>query len=207
MEHLVGIAAGLGLAAAAGLRVFLPLFVLGVAGASGVLPVAEGWGWVAHPLALSMLGTATLLEIAAYYVPWLDHALDTLASPAAVVAGMVATAAVLVDLPPPLKWSIVLIGGGGAAGLTQGASVLARLSSGATTGGLGNPVVSTAEWAGALLLALLAVLLPIAGIVVVITLLVVITRRTGRLMFGRRTGALGSATAASAAASPRRNSE
>ena len=74
-------------------------------------------------------GTATLLEIAAYYIPWFDHLLDTIATPAAVVAGMVASASVMVDLPPVLKWGVALIGGGGAAGLLQGATVLLRLKS------------------------------------------------------------------------------
>ncbi len=180
MEALIAISVGLGLAAAAGMRVFLPLFVLGVAGATGTVPLAEGWEWVGTNAALIGLGTAMALEIAAYYVPWVDQALDVVATPAAVIAGMIATASVLVDMPPMLKWAIVVIGGGGIAGLTQGASVLARLKSTTLTGGLGNPVVATAEWMGALVVALLAVLLPVIGIAVALVLLVLLVRRARR---------------------------
>ncbi len=186
METFVAIAVGLGLAASAGMRVFLPLFVLGLAGANELVPIGDNWIWLSSTPALIGLGTATALEIAAYYVPWLDNALDVIATPAALVAGMIAAASVLIDVPPLLKWSVVIVGGGGVAGLTQGASVLARLKSGALTGGLGNPAVSTFELGGALLLAALAVLLPIVGAVVVVALLFVVSRRAGRLLFGRR---------------------
>lgn len=186
-DTLIAVAVGLGLAASAGMRVFLPLFVLGVAGATGTIPLADNWQWVASTAALIGLGTAMVLEIGAYYVPWLDHALDVVATPVALVAGMIATASVLVDVPPMLKWAVVIVGGGGMAGLTQGASVLARLKSGALTGGLANPAVSTVEWVGALLLAVMAVLLPILALVLVVLLFVFIVRRTGRVLFGRRT--------------------
>jgi hypothetical protein len=106
-----------------------------------------------------------------------DQALDVVATPAAMIAGMIATASVLVDMPPMLKWAIVIIGGGGMAGLTQGVSVLARLKSTTLTGGLGNPLVATAEWIGSLVVALLAVLLPVIGVLVAIVLLIVLVRR------------------------------
>ncbi len=168
------------------MRVFLPLFVLGLAGASGTIPLADGWTWVASPAALIGLGTAMVLEIGAYYVPWVDQALDVVATPAALLAGMVATASVLVDMPPLLKWAIVIVGGGGVAGLTQGASVLTRVKSGVLTGGLANPAVSTVEWVGALLLALLAVLVPVGALVLVVFVMFYIVRRAGRVVFGRR---------------------
>jgi len=187
IDTLIAIAVGLGLAASAGMRVFLPLFVLGLAASADVVPLAEHWQWLGSTAALIGLGTAMLLEIGAYYVPWLDHALDVVATPAALMAGMIATASVLIDVPPMLKWAVVIVGGGGVAGLTQGASVLARLKSGALTGGLANPAVSTVEWMSALLLAALAVLVPMLAILLVIVLFVLIVRRAGRVLFGRRT--------------------
>lgn len=185
-ESLLAVAVGLGLAASAGMRVFLPLFVLGVAGFTGTIPLAEGWTWLSSPVALIGLGTAMVLEIGAYYVPWVDQALDVVATPAALIAGMIATASVLVDMPPLLKWAIVIVGGGGVAGLTQGASVLTRVKSGVLTGGLANPVVSTAEWLGALALALVAVLLPIVAVVLVGLVLLFLLRRADRVVFRRR---------------------
>lgn len=188
MDAILAVAVGLGLAAASGLRVFLPLFVLGVAAATGTVPLADGWAWVGSQAALIGLGTAMVLEIAAYYVPWLDQALDVIATPAAVIAGMIASASVLVDLPPMLKWAIVIIGGGGIAGLTQGASVLARFKSSTLTGGLGNPVVATGELIGSVLLALLAVLLPFVGLLVAAVVLVWLLRRAWRTRRARPSG-------------------
>ena len=179
-DTLLALCLGLGLAAAAGLRVFLPLLVLGVAGRAELVPLASGWEWVASPAALIGFGTATALEIAGYYVPWVDQLLDVVATPAAVLAGMLATATVLVDLPPLLKYTLVVVGGGGVAGLTQGASVLARLTSTSLTGGLGNPLVATAEWVGALLLAVLAVLLPVLAALLALTVLWWLARRARR---------------------------
>jgi hypothetical protein len=180
METLLAICVGLGLAAAAGMRVFLPLFVLGVAGRAELVPLASGWAWLASTSALIGLGTAALAEVSAYYVPWVDQVLDVIATPAAVLAGMVATAAVLVDLPPFVTYALVVIGGGGVAGMAQGASVLARVTSTSLTGGLGNPLVSTAEWLSSLALALLAVLLPVLGALVAAALVFVLVRRARR---------------------------
>jgi len=186
MESVFAIALGLGLAAASGMRVFVPLLALSVASATGHVALAPGWAWLGSTTALVAFATATILEIVAYAVPWLDHALDVVATPAALIAGMMASASVLVDLPPILKWSIVIIGGGGLAGLTQGATVLARLKSGLLTGGLANPLVGFAELAGAVGLSLLAVFVPIAAIVVLSLLLWLVFHRAGRLIFGRR---------------------
>ena len=185
-EIVFALAAGLALAAACGLRVFAPLLVLGLAGRFGHLPVASGFVWAESTPALVALGFATVLEIAAYYVPWLDHALDAIATPAALVAGVFAVAAVSGALPPWLRWALAILGGGGLAGLTQGASVLMRLKSGALTGGLANPVVSTGEWVGAIGLALLAVLLPVAALAIVVALIVLGFRLAHRLVFGRK---------------------
>ena len=187
MDAVVSIAAALGLAAACGFRVFVPLLIAGIAARSGHLPLAAGFEWLGSWPALGAFGAATLLEVGGYYIPWLDHALDTVATPAAILAGMLASASVLTDLPPLLKWTVTLIGGGGLAGLIQGASVLLRFKSTAFTGGLANPVVSTVELAGAVLTALLAILLPLLCLVAVVGLIGAAFRATGRLMFGRGT--------------------
>ena len=168
---LLSVALGIALAAAAGLRVFVPLFALGVAARAGYLGLADGFEWLASTPALIVLGTATLVEIVAYYVPYLDHLLDVIASPSAVLAGIVATAAVLTDMPPVVKWTVAIIAGGGAAGLVQGASVAARIGSTATTGGLGNFVLSSLETFGAVGTVILAIALPLLALLVVIVML------------------------------------
>lgn len=186
MESVFAIALGLGLAAASGMRVFVPLLALSLASATGHVALAPGWTWLGSTTALVAFATATALEVVAYAVPWLDHALDVVATPAALIAGMIASASVLVDMPPLLKWSIVIIGGGGLAGLTQGATVLARLKSGLLTGGLTNPIVGIAELASAIGLSALAIFVPIAAIMVLTLLLWLAFHRAGRLFFGRR---------------------
>ena len=176
METLLSIALGLGLAAAAGLRVFVPVFGAGIAAHFGVLPLSHTFAWVGTTPALVAFGTATLLEIGAYYIPWLDHALDVVASPAAVVAGIVASAAVMTDLPPLVAWTVAIIGGGGAAGLVQMLSVGTRLKSAVTTGGLANPIVATGETVGAIGITAVAILVPVVALAICIVFVYVLAR-------------------------------
>jgi hypothetical protein len=167
-DIVLSIALGVGLAAAAGFRVFLPLLVMSGAAYSGHLTLGDSFAWLATPTALAMLSVAALLEVAAYYVPGVDNLLDTLAAPAALVAGTIAAAAVMTDLPPIVKWTTAAIVGGGAAGLTQSVTSLLRAKSTVTTGGLGNAVVATTELGGALLVSLLALLAPLAALALVV---------------------------------------
>jgi hypothetical protein len=118
LDLALSIALGVGLAAATGFRVFLPMLVVSVAAYTRYLPVGENFAWLGTPSALMMLGVATAVEILAYYIPGVDNLLDTLATPAAVVAGTLVSAAVITDLPPMLKWTTAIIAGGGVAGLT-----------------------------------------------------------------------------------------
>jgi hypothetical protein len=181
MNPIVSIAAGLGLAAASGFRAFVPLLLMSLAARSGHLSLAPGMEWVASDAALLALATATIAEILAYYVPWLDNLLDVIATPAAVLAGVIATAAVTPDLPPLLRWVISILGGGATAGLVQASTVLLRLKSTAFTGGLANPVIATGELIGAIVVALLALLLPVIGLALVVVLMFAIARKARAL--------------------------
>ena len=186
LEALVSVAVGIALAAACGFRVFVPLLALSAAARSGHLALHPGFEWMGSNAALLAFAVATLLEIAAYKIPWLDNALDTLATPAALVAGVVAAAAVVTDLPPLVRWAVVLVGGGGAAGVVQGATVLARLKSTALTGGLGNPFLALVELAFAVVTSTLALLAPVVAIIVVTVGCITIFVGAGRFLFGRR---------------------
>jgi hypothetical protein len=179
-EWLLGIAAGLALAAAAGFRVFVPLLVLSLAARSGWVEIAPGFEWIASTQALMVFFTATILEITAYYIPFLDNLLDAAATPAAALAGMLAGASVLVDLPPWLQYPIAVLGAGGTAGLIGASTSVLRLKSSGLTGGVGNALLATFELFGAVGVALIAVLVPIASLAVVGTLLVVAVRRLVR---------------------------
>jgi hypothetical protein len=186
IESLVSIALGLGLAAATGFRIFVPLLIAGLAARFGYLPLGDGFQWLASTPALVMLVTAATAETLAYYIPGVDHALDVIASPATLAAGVVASAAVMVDIPQAVMWPVAIIAGGGAAGLTKGSTALLRAKTGAMTGGFSNPLVSTVETLGATGLAVLAIVVPLLCLVGVVALLYWATRRAGRLIFGRR---------------------
>ena len=181
LEALLSVALGIGLAAAVGLRIFLPLLVMSIAAYTGHLKLAASFAWLATLPALLMLAVAAAAEVFAYYIPGVDNLLDVIATPTALVAGTIAAAAVMTDLPPLIKWTTAVIAGGGAAGLTQGVSSLLRIKSTATTGGLGNGVVATGELGGSLLFSLLAIFAPLVGlalIVILIWLAVKLVRRT-----------------------------
>lgn len=182
VESLIGIAIGIGLAAATGFRVFLPFLIAGLAARWGALPLAGGFEWLAGTGALVAMATASVLEVAAYYVPGVDHVLDLLASPVAVLAGVIASAAVMADIPPYILWPVAIIGGGGVAGLTKATSAVVRAKAGLTTAGLANPVVSTGETAGAVGVALAAIVIPVVSLVVVFLLMLWLGRRALRFM-------------------------
>jgi len=167
LDLALSIALGVGLAAAVGFRVFLPMLVMSVAAYTGHLTLSSGLEWLGTAPALVMLSVATVLEILAYYIPGVDNLLDVVAAPAALIAGTVVSAAVITDRPPILKWTTAVIAGGGAAGLTQGLTSLLRAKSTLMTAGLGNHAVATGELGGALILSLLALAAPLAAVGVV----------------------------------------
>lgn len=180
----ISVALGVGLAAATGFRIFLPMLVVGIAAYSGHLPLDAKFVWLATPSALAALTVATVAEILAYYVPAVDNLLDTLAAPASLVAGIVLSAAVMTDVPPIVKWTAAVIAGGGIAGLTQGVTTVVRAKSTVLTGGVGNPVISTLELGGALLVSLLALAAPLVALGAVI-LFLWIAMRLVRQLFRR----------------------
>jgi hypothetical protein len=128
-----------------------------------------------------MLSVAAIAEILAYYIPGVDNLLDAIAAPAALVAGTIAAAAVITDLPPIVKWTTAVIAGGGVAGLMQSVTSLLRAKSTVTTGGLGNAAVSTGELVGALLVSLLALLAPLAALAIVVVFCWLAVRFVDRL--------------------------
>ena len=183
-DLVVPVALGIGLAAATGFRVFLPMLVMSAAAYAGYLPLGQSFAWLGTPSALIMLAIAALAEILAYYIPGVDNLLDTLATPAAFAAGTLVAAAVVTDLPPMLKWTTAVIAGGGVAGLTQSVTAVLRAKSTLFTGGVGNPVIATAEFGGALLVSLLALAAPLIAVVLVALFLWLAFRLIGRLARG-----------------------
>src|SRR5215472_9841145 len=117
----LSIVLGIALAAATGLRIFLPMLIVSSAAYTGHLQLDNSFAWLGSTSALIMLSVAALAEVLAYYVPVIDNLLDALATPAALIAGTIVSAAVMTDVPPMVKWTAAVV-----AGLTQGLTGIVR---------------------------------------------------------------------------------
>jgi hypothetical protein len=177
MEAIMSIMIGVALSATCGFRVFVPLLAVNIgtraldADGQPLIELAGGFDWLSSDIALVVFLVATLFEIGGYYIPWIDNLLDTIASPASIVAGTVITASFVTGMDPWLQWLLGVIAGGGAAGAVQATTVVARAGSTVTTGGLGNPIVASVETSGAFLGAALSIVAVKFAIVVFVLLL------------------------------------
>jgi hypothetical protein len=175
-DIILSIFLGIGLAAAVGFRVFLPLLILSLAGFYDVIPLNESWQWVGSLTAVITMGVATVIEIFGYYIPWLDNLLDTIALPLATLAGTAVMVATVTDLSPVVTWALAIIAGGGTAAAIKGNASAARLTSSTTTGGMANPVLTTVETGTSIVMAVASIFIPIIAFVLVLFLFFVIFR-------------------------------
>ena len=186
-DILVASSLGLGLAAASGFRVFIPPFLYGLFLRLDMVPISIPMTgiseWMASDIGLIILGVAMIVEILGYYIPWIDNLLDTIASPAAIIAGVMMMSSTLSDTHPALQWGTSIIAGGGVSGTIQIGTVATRAVSTATTGGLGNPIVSTIEAGACILCTILAILLPIIALFLVIVLVGYSGRQVNKRFF------------------------
>ena len=173
MEIFLSICVGIGLSAACGFRIFVPLLCLSIAGKLGVLPLTPAFAWAGSTTAIIVFGVATVAEITAYYIPWVDNALDSIAVPLATVAGVVVMASVLADMDPLWRWTMAVIAGGGIAATTQVTTTKARLASSVTTGGFANPILATIENISSTVLSIFAVVWPVVALILVLGILAV----------------------------------
>ncbi|MBO58502.1 MAG: hypothetical protein CMA77_05860 [Euryarchaeota archaeon] len=169
---IVALSLGLGLSAACGFRVFIPPLAMGVGARAGLMDLGESWSWMSETWVMAIFGIATVLEIAAYYIPWLDNLLDTITTPSAIVAGIIVTSSSLDGMDPTLQWILAIVAGGGTAGTIQLGTVATRALSTATTGGIANPLVSTIEAGACIFCTILALMLPIIAAIMVVALLI-----------------------------------
>lgn len=185
MDTLLSVFVGVGLSAACGFRVFVPLLVMSIASLTGQLSLSPEFEWIGTYPALAAFAIATIFEIAAYYIPWVDNILDTVAIPAATVAGTIVMASAVSEMSPFLKWALAVIVGGGVAGTVQGFTTITRIASTATTGGLGNPVVSTVEAGGSLLMSILAIAVPVLAVIGTVVIILFAFRKIYSWIAGR----------------------
>ncbi len=173
-DTIISIFLGIGLAASVGFRVFLPLFALSFAAYLGVWELNDNWQWIGSLTALIMLGVAMIVEIFAYFIPWVDNLLDSLAVPLAAIAGTAVMVSTVANLDPVITWSLAIIAGGGTATAIKGANAVGRVTSSTTTGGVANPVISTIETGTAVAVSTASILVPpIAAILVIIILFII----------------------------------
>lgn len=149
MEDLVswlpGLLLGIALSAGSGFRVFIPLLVSNLAAKFGLVSVSENFQWMMSNTTTIVLVVASVVEIASYYIAFIDNLLDSIALPASVAAGTLLTTQFLKIDDPTLQWGLGILAGGGVAGTIQAGTSLIRLGSTKFTGGIGNGFFSTFE--------------------------------------------------------------
>lgn len=172
---------GVAMSAASGFRIFIPLLVTNLATKFEIFTLAENFAWLSSNTATAILFIAAIVELAAYYLPVVDNLLDTIATPAAVLAGTLLTTSFLQIEDPIMQWGLGLIAGGGVAGTIQAGTSLLRLGSTKFTGGLGNSVVSTVENASSISISLLSLWIPLfIGVLVILTMVWLIKKLLNR---------------------------
>lgn len=177
---------GISLAAASGFRVFLPPFLLSLAARFDIVWFLEidllgtEFEFFTSTLAIAVLGIATVAEFAGFYVPWIDNVLDTVATPASILAGVAMTAIVLEGTDPIIQWAVAIVAGGGVAATIQSATVVTRSLSSTFTFGLGNSAVATGENVASVALTLIAILIPFISAFVVILVVALLVRMKRR---------------------------
>ena len=180
LPYVISIFVGIGLAAATGFRVFLPMFAVSLASYYHWIPANESFQWLASLPALITTGVATVVEILAYYIPYIDNILDSISIPLATIAGSVLFASQYMGLDGVSEWALALIAGGGTAATIASGFAGTRVASTATTGGIGNHVVATTETAGASVMSIFALALPVLAFIFAIGLVVLV------FVFGRK---------------------
>ncbi len=170
------IGAGVCLSAACGFRTFIPLLFLAIASRMGMMSLDAQYAWLASTGALVALASAAVAEVAGYYVPFVDHALDVIATPLAMIAGVLAMFTSIGSGHGMLGWLLAVVLGGGMSGAVQLTTVKARAVSTGITAGLGNPFVATGELVGAIALSALAILVPVLALVIAVILSMVLWR-------------------------------
>ena len=181
-ELITAVAIGIGLAASAGFRVFVPMLVAAIAAKTGILPLNESFMWLSSWPSIAILGTATMVEILAYYIPVVDNLLDTIATPLAVVAGTLLLTSVLPIDSELMKWITGAAVGGGSAAVVQSGSALTRLTSTKLTAGVGNPVVATVENVAAAGTSILSLVIPFFILAIFLLLIILIFTSLRRRM-------------------------
>lgn len=159
-EMITAVALGIGLSASTGFRVFVPLLIAGIAARFGLLPMNESFAWLSSNAGLGSLGVATGVEIAAYYIPFVDNLLDHISTPLSIGAGTLISASLLPIDNEVVRWLGSFVLGGGSAAL--------RLGSTGTTGGAANFLLASGENLAAIATPIFTIILPVAMAIIIL---------------------------------------
>lgn len=151
-----------GLSFSAGLNAYIPLLVVGLmARYTDWIQLSPPWDTLSNPWVLLVLVVLLLIEFFADKVPAVNHindAIQTFVRPVAGAIVFAASAHALTHVSPVIAMICGLL----VSGAVHGAKALAvRPAVTVTTGGLANPLVSTAEDILATILSVVAILVPI----------------------------------------------
>lgn len=176
LETISAVALGVGLSASAGFRVFIPLLVAGLASHFDMLPLGESFAWMGSLPALICFGVASVVEVLAYYIPFVDNLIDSIATPLSVCAGTLLMTSVFPAENEWMKWIMGLVVGGGTAVTIQSGTAITRLLSTKFTAGGGNPIVSTGEGVAATGFSIMSLITPILVAVIFVVFIAVFLR-------------------------------
>lgn len=185
MEIVISLCVGIALSASSGFRVFVPMLVANLASKYELLHLSQGFEWLGSPIATIIFGVATIVEIGAYYIPFIDNLLDTLAVPSSFIAGTILTTSFLQIDSPILQWTLGVLAGGGVAGTIQSGTGLLRLASSKFTGGIGNSFFATFENFTSVIISLLTLWLPIFVAIICLILSFYLFRKIFKRFFSK----------------------
>ena len=161
--------AAFGLSGAAGLNAWLPLFASALLDRLDIVELAAPFDQLSSTAGLVLLALLTTADFVGDKIPLVDHVLHLLGTAIAPVSGAIlftGQTGLETDLP---TLAAVLLGGITAGTIHAGRSTVRPVST-ATTGGVGNPVLSLTEDAGSLVLVVIAFVLPLVALLLVIAL-------------------------------------
>ncbi|NOX63651.1 MAG: DUF4126 domain-containing protein [Chloroflexi bacterium] len=165
---MIDILSAFGLSSAAGLNAYLPLLIVGLlARFTDLVTLNAPWDALENPWVLALLVVLLIIEMTADKIPAVDSvndAIQTFIRPAAGAILFASSSNIIADMSPALALAIGIFAAGG----VHAVKATARPVVTATTGGVGNPVVSLAEDVVSAIMTLIAILLPMIAAILVL---------------------------------------
>ena len=181
---MIAFCLGIGLSAACGIRAFLPLLLVALNQRFNLIQTSFHLEWLDNNIVLIVLCVATIIELIAYYIPLIDHALDFIGSPLVFLVGAMSMASVIPDMPVYIDNILSIILGGSTALSMNGLMGIGRMKTTTLSAGAANPVYATLENIVSMVLTLLSFIIPVI-IACLIILLVFLSLKGIRRFFNR----------------------